>query len=94
MSKDLRTFLQVVREAGAEYYAEVKKPLKPELEVGIIQHKLASENRIPAIYCPQIEGSTLPLVLTTLGMSYLVVTEVFMMMWISSILLEVEGVLG
>jgi 2,5-furandicarboxylate decarboxylase 1 len=67
MSKDLRQFLQLAKKAGPHFYVEVKKPLKPELEVGIIQHKLASEGRYPAIYCPEIEGSRLPLVTNLLG---------------------------
>ncbi|MFC1964950.1 UbiD family decarboxylase [Chloroflexota bacterium] len=62
MSKDLRQFLQILREAGHDFYVEVKKPLKPELELGIIHLKLASKGRFPAIYCPEIEGSKLPLV--------------------------------
>ena len=67
MGKDLRQFLQLVRRAGPDFYVEVKKPLKPELEVGIIQHKLASESRYPAIYCPEIIGMKLPLVTNLFG---------------------------
>ncbi len=36
MGKDLRQFLQVVKEAGTDYYVEVKRPLKPKLEVCIL----------------------------------------------------------
>jgi 2,5-furandicarboxylate decarboxylase 1 len=67
MTKDLRQFLQVVKEAGPDFYVEVKRPLKPELEVNIIQHKLAREGRYPVIYCPEIEGSKLPLVTDLFG---------------------------
>ena len=67
MSKDLREFLRMAKEAGPEFYVEVKKPLKPDLEVGIIQHKLASEGRYPAIFCPAIEGSKIPLVTNLFG---------------------------
>ncbi len=67
MRKDLRQFLQVAKEAGPDFYAEVKRSLKPELEVGIIQHKLAREGRFPVIYCPEIEGSKLPLVTGLFG---------------------------
>lgn len=67
MSKDLRQFLQIAKEAGPDFYVEVNRPLKPELEVGIIQHKLASERRYPAIYCPEIEGSKLPLITGLFG---------------------------
>ena len=69
MSKDLRQFLQVVKEAGPDFYVEVKKPLKAKIEPCVIQEKLAKEGRFPVIYCPQIEGSKLPLV-TNLWGSY------------------------
>ena len=67
MGKDLRAFLQLIKKAGPDFYVEAKKPLKPELEVGILQHKLASEGRFPAIYCPKIEGSNIPLVTNLFG---------------------------
>ena len=67
MAKDLRQFLQAAREAGPDFYVEVKKPLKPELEVCIIQQKLADQGRFPVIYCPEIEGSKLPLVTDLFG---------------------------
>ena len=67
MGKDLRQFLQVVKEAGSDFYVEVKRPLKPKLEVCVIQQKLAKEGRFPVIYCPEIEGSKLPLVTNLLG---------------------------
>ena len=67
MGKDLRQFLQAVKEAGPDYYVDVKKPLKPEFEVCVIQQKLAKEGRFPVIYCPEIEGSKLPLVTNLLG---------------------------
>ena len=62
MGKDLRQFLQVVKKLGADYYVEVKRPLKPKYEVSVLQQKLANEGRFPVVYCPQIEGSKLPLV--------------------------------
>lgn len=67
MSKDIRQFLEVVRKAGPDYYVDIKKPLKPYLEVCIIQQKLAKESRFPVIYCPEIEGSELPLVTDLFG---------------------------
>lgn len=67
MSKDLREFLRAAREAGPEFYVEVKKPLKPELETCIIQQKLAKEGRFPLIFCPTIAGSKLPLVTDMFG---------------------------
>lgn len=67
MSKDLRQFLQLAKEAGPDLYLEVKKSLKPECEKGIIQQKLAQQGRFPILYCPKIEGSKLPLVSNVLG---------------------------
>lgn len=67
MNPNLRDFLCVVRDAGPEYYVEVKKPLDPYLEVGVLQHKLLAEGRSPVIYCPEIEGSGLPLVTNLFG---------------------------
>lgn len=67
MSKDLRQFLQVAREAGVDFYVEVKRPLKPKFEVCVLQEKLAREGRFPIIYCPEIEGSKLPLVSNLFG---------------------------
>ena len=67
MNKDLRQFLQVVKEAGPDYYVEIIKPLKPNLEVCVIQQKLAKEERFPVIYCPEIVGSKLPLVTNLFG---------------------------
>ena len=69
MSKDLRQFLQSAKEAGPDFYVEVKKPLKPKLEVHVIQTKLQREGRYPVVYCPEIEGSKLRLV-TNLFNSY------------------------
>lgn len=67
MPKDMRQFLQMAKEAGPEYYVEVRKPLKPELEVDILQLKLDREGRYPVIYCPEIEGSKLPLATNLFG---------------------------
>jgi len=68
MGKDLRHFLKVVKEMGPDFYVEVKRPLKPRLEVALIQEKLAKEGRFPVVYCPEIEGSRLPLVTNLFGM--------------------------
>ena len=67
MSKDLRQFLRMAREAGADYYAEVRKPLDIDLEVNVLQEKLAKEGRYPVIYCPQMKGSKLPLCTNLFG---------------------------
>jgi 2,5-furandicarboxylate decarboxylase 1 len=67
LSKDLRTFLDQVRKLGPEFYVEVNRKLSPELEVQVIQQKLAKDGRFPVIYCPEIEGSKLPLVTDLVG---------------------------
>ncbi|MFC2013899.1 UbiD family decarboxylase [Chloroflexota bacterium] len=67
MSKDLRHFLRMVKEAGPDYYVEVKKLLKPEFEVCVIQEKLVEQGRFPVVYCSQVEGSKLPLVTNLFG---------------------------
>ncbi|MBI4199411.1 MAG: UbiD family decarboxylase [Chloroflexi bacterium] len=67
MAKDLRTFLEQVKqvedsggfkEAG---YQRIDRPVKPYLEVQVIQQKLARAGRYPVIYCDRVEGSDLPL---------------------------------
>jgi len=67
MNKNLRDFIQAARALGPDYYVEVNRPLSPYLEVGIIQQKLARLGRNPVIYCPEIEGSKLPLVTNLFG---------------------------
>jgi len=67
MSKDLRQFLQAAKEAGPDFYVEVKKPLRPKFEKDVLQLKLDGEGRFPVIYCPEIEGSKLPLVSNLFG---------------------------
>jgi 2,5-furandicarboxylate decarboxylase 1 len=54
---------------GPQFYVEVTKKLSPIYEVQVIQEKLAYEKRFPVTYCPEIEGSKLPLV-TCLCSSY------------------------
>ncbi len=67
MGRDLRDFLKAAKEAGPDCYVEVNKPLSPYLEPCVIQQKLAREGRYPAIYCPEINGSKLPLVTNLFG---------------------------
>ncbi len=67
MGKDLRQFLQTVKKAGDEFYVEVRRPLKPKYEVCVLQQKLAKDGRFPVVYCPEIEGSKLPLVSNLFG---------------------------
>lgn len=85
MSKDLRQFLQQARKMGPDFYVEVSRPLKPKYEKDVLQLKLAKEGRYPVIFCPEIEGSRIPLVSNlygsyeliglALGMDATVVTE-------------------
>lgn len=67
MGKDLRDFLRVVKEAGPDFYVEVRKPVKPDEEVSTLLQKLAGEGRFPVVYYPRIEGSSLPLVANLAG---------------------------
>lgn len=67
MSKDLRQFLKLAKQAGPDIYVEVKKPLKTEFEKDVLQLKLNREGRSPVIYCPEIIGSKLPLVSNIYG---------------------------
>ncbi len=67
MSKDLRTFLKQVKEAGPDFYVEVQRPVKPIYETWVIQEKLGREGRFPVIYYPKIEGSQFPLVNNLFG---------------------------
>jgi len=67
VGKDLRHFLQLAKAAGADFYVEAKKPLNPKLEPFVLQQKLLKQGRFPVIYCPEIEGSRLPLVTGLLG---------------------------
>jgi 2,5-furandicarboxylate decarboxylase 1 len=60
MAKDLRQFLQVAKKAGPDYYTEVRRPLAVDLEVNVLQQKLAKEGRNPVIYCPEMKGTKLP----------------------------------
>ena len=60
MSKDLRQFLQMARKAGPDYYVEVKRPVSADLEICVLQQKLAKEGRYPVIYYPKVNGSKLP----------------------------------
>ncbi len=67
MNKDLREFLKEVKKAGPEYYLEAIKPIKPELELNVLQLKLEKMGLSPVIYCPEIVGSKFPLVSNIFG---------------------------
>ncbi|MFC2018463.1 UbiD family decarboxylase [Chloroflexota bacterium] len=62
MGKDLRHFLKLAKAAGPDYYVETAKPISPKYEISVISQKLCSQGRFPVLYCPQIEGSQLPVV--------------------------------
>lgn len=67
MNKDLRDFLNQVREAGPDFYVEVERELDTKLEPCVLQQKLAKENRYPVIFCKKMRGSRLPLVTNVFG---------------------------
>lgn len=69
MGKDLREYLEQVRKAApeADAYVEAGRRLSPMLEISVIQQKLAVKGRFPVLFCPEIEGSRLPLVTNLLG---------------------------
>ncbi|MBI4199438.1 MAG: UbiD family decarboxylase [Chloroflexi bacterium] len=73
MGKDLRTFLDQVREAQDSGHfqesglVEVGRPVKPYLDVPILQQKLAHQGRYPLISCPRVEGYRLPLISNLYG---------------------------
>lgn len=67
MTKDLRSFLKTAKQAGSDFYVEVKRPLNPRLEVCVLQQKLAKQGCFPVIYCPEIVGSKFPLVSNVFG---------------------------
>lgn len=66
-NKDLRDFLELARQAGPDFYVQVKKPLNPELETCVLQEKLAKRGRFPVMFCPEIRGSKIPLVSNLFG---------------------------
>lgn len=67
VAKDLRSFLDEAKALGPDFYVELVRPVKPVLEVTVIQGKLAKEGRRPVVYCPRVEGSELPLVTNLFG---------------------------
>ncbi|MFC1955440.1 UbiD family decarboxylase [Chloroflexota bacterium] len=66
-NKDLRDFLNKARQAGPDYYLEAKKPVDPDLVPGILQQKLAKQGRFPVFFCPEINGSKIPMVSNLFG---------------------------
>jgi 2,5-furandicarboxylate decarboxylase 1 len=66
-NKDLRDFLKLVKGAGPEYYLETNKPVDPDLQVQILQEKLAVQGRFPVIKCNKIQGSNIPLITNLFG---------------------------
>ena len=67
-NKNLRDFLRECKEKGPLYYMEVTRPLSPELEVSILNHKLWMERGVaPVLYCPEIKGYEMPLVCPLAG---------------------------
>ena len=73
-NKDLRDFLNQVKKLGPDYYLEAKRSLAPDLQVCILQQKLATQGRFPVIFCPEIKGSKIPLVTNLFGSYELLAT--------------------
>jgi 2,5-furandicarboxylate decarboxylase 1 len=67
VAKDLRSFLQEVRALGPDFYVELSRPVKPKLEVTVIQQKLTKAGRHAVVSCPRVEGSDIPLVTNLFG---------------------------
>jgi 2,5-furandicarboxylate decarboxylase 1 len=67
MAKDLRTFLDLIRPLGPAYYLEARQPVKPEMELAALMQKLTKEGLNPVVYCPQVAGSSLPVVTNLFG---------------------------
>lgn len=67
MTKDLRTFLRTVEEAGPRFFQRVKKPVKPDFDVSVIQQKLTKIGQFPVLYFPEVIGSRLPMVSNLFG---------------------------
>ena len=66
-NKDLRDFLKMVKEAGQDYYLESSKPVDPDLQVSILQEKLATQGHFLVIMCRKVKGSDVPLVTNLFG---------------------------
>jgi len=68
MNKNLRDFLRMAKEAGPDFYMEVKRPINTHLEICVLQQKLAKEGCFPVIYIPgEMVGSKFPLVTNVFG---------------------------
>jgi 2,5-furandicarboxylate decarboxylase 1 len=72
MTKDLRHFLDKVKQLGPDYYVEIDKPLDPLYELSVFQQKLAKARRSPVILYRRVKGSALPVVSNLFG-SYTIV---------------------
>jgi 2,5-furandicarboxylate decarboxylase 1 len=66
LSKDLRTYLDILRQAGPAFYREVAKPLSREYELGVLQHKLVAEERFPTLL-GRVSGCAVPIVTSVLA---------------------------
>lgn len=69
MNKDLRTFIDEIRNLGPDYFLRVSKAVNTRYEPCVIQQKLAGEKKFPVIQFDTVNGSNLPL-LTNLFGSY------------------------
>ena len=69
MSKNLRTFLNQVKELLPEQFKMVDKEVEPEFGVSAIIEKLENQGESPTVLFNKVKGSDIPL-LINLGTSY------------------------
>lgn len=62
MAKDLRYFLEHIRGSGTEDLVEIHKEIPRDLYMTLIQEKLASERRYPAVLFRNVAGTPWPVV--------------------------------
>jgi len=69
MNKDLRSFIEEIRNLGPDYLVKVSREVNTKFDPCVIQQKLAAEKKFPVIYFERMKGAKLPL-LTNLFGSY------------------------
>lgn len=60
--KDLRSFLRELEEKAPHLLVKVDKQVSPVFEVAGIARKFVEDGKFPAIYCKQVAGFSMPLV--------------------------------
>ena len=62
MTKDLRQFLAQLEREAPEELLRVKRPVSPRFEIAAVLARLEADRRYPALYCPVVAGSDMPVV--------------------------------